>query len=55
MEIGLHESIINLFTDIIEKTKEEATGYQPLVSGIVLHLLGEVHALAQQQKLVERM
>ena len=50
LEIGLHESIINLFTDIIEKTKEEATGYQPLVSGIVLHLLGEVHALAKQQK-----
>jgi hypothetical protein len=49
LDIGLHEIIIRLFTDIIEKTKEERTGYQPLVSGIVMHLLGEIHSLTKQQ------
>ncbi|MEO6837829.1 MAG: AraC family transcriptional regulator [Ginsengibacter sp.] len=48
-EIGLSEKIIQLFTNIIEITKEERTGYQPLVSGIVMHLLGEIHSLAKQQ------
>jgi len=48
-EIGLSEKIIHLFTDIIEITKEERTGYQPLVSGIVMHLLGEIHSLTKQQ------
>jgi AraC-like DNA-binding protein len=47
--IGVHEKIINLLIEIIEITKEEKTGYQPLVSGIVLHLLGQVHALAKQR------
>jgi AraC-like DNA-binding protein len=50
LNIGLHEIIIQLFTGIIEKTKEERTGYQPLVSGIVMHLLGEIHSLTKQQR-----
>lgn len=49
LEIGLCETIIQLFTSIIEITKEERTGYQPLLSGIVMHLLGEIHSLAKQQ------
>jgi AraC-like DNA-binding protein len=48
LDIGLHEIIVDLFTDIIEKTKEERTGYQPLVSGIVMHLLGEIHSRTKQ-------
>ena len=48
-QIGVHEKIINLLLEIIEITKEEKTGYQPLVSGIVLHLLGQAHALAKQR------
>ncbi|MEO9003729.1 MAG: AraC family transcriptional regulator, partial [Ginsengibacter sp.] len=48
-EIGMSENIIQLFTNIIEITKEERTGYQPLVSGIVMHLLGEIYSLAKQQ------
>jgi len=49
LDIGLHEEIVRLFTEIIEKTKEEKTGYQPLVAGIVMHLLGEIHSLTKQQ------
>ena len=48
-EIGLSEEVIQLFTNIIGITKEERTGYQPLVSGIVMHLLGEVHSLGKQK------
>lgn len=53
VEIGLSETIIQLFTDVIEITKEEKTGYQPLVSGIVMHLLGEIHSLTKQQLYTE--
>jgi AraC-like DNA-binding protein len=50
LEIGLHDSIIELFINIIDKTKAERTGYQPLVSGIVMHLLGKIHSLTKQQR-----
>lgn len=49
LNIGVNESIILLLTEIIEKTKEEKTGYQPLVSGIVLHLLGQIHSMTKQR------
>lgn len=50
LEIGLSEKIVQLFTDIVEITKEERTGYQPLVSGIIMHLLGEIYSLTQRQR-----
>jgi len=46
---GLHDSIIGLYDNIIHYTREEKTGYQPLVSGIVMHLLGLVYSLTKQQ------
>jgi AraC-like DNA-binding protein len=49
LEIGLHDTLIQLFITIIEKTRAERTGYQPLVSGIVMYLLGEIHSLTKQQ------
>lgn len=49
LNIGVNEQVIHLLTAIIEKTKEEKTGYQPLVSGIVLHLLGLIHSLIKQR------
>lgn len=49
IDIGLSEKIIQLFENIIEITKEERTGYQPLVSGIVMYLLGEIYSLTRQQ------
>jgi len=47
LKIGLHEIIIQLFTKIIEETKDEKPGYQPLVSGVVMHLLGVIYSLAK--------
>jgi len=49
LQVGLKEEIIILFTEIIEQTKSEKTGYQPLISGAVLHLLGYVHSLVKQK------
>lgn len=49
VKVGLSEKIIQLFENVIEITKEERTGYQPLVSGIVMHLLGVIHSLTRQQ------
>ncbi|MBN8786153.1 MAG: AraC family transcriptional regulator [Terrimonas sp.] len=48
LHIGIHESVINLMLEIIEKTKNEKTGYQPMVAGIVMHLLGQIHTLVRQ-------
>jgi AraC-like DNA-binding protein len=46
--IGFNEQIFSLFDTIIEKTKTEASGYQPLVSGAALHLMGSLHATMKQ-------
>lgn len=53
MKIGLHETIIQLFTEIIEQIRDERTGYQPLVSGIVTHLLGAIHSFLKHQNFPE--
>jgi AraC-like DNA-binding protein len=49
IDIGLKEEIIVLLTDIMEQTKKERSGYQPLISGAILHLLGHVHSLTRQK------
>ena len=46
--IGFKENIFNLFTCIIENTKLEKPGYQPMVSGAVLHLIGTCHAILKE-------
>ncbi len=49
MKIGLHEIIIQLFTEIIEQIRDERTGYQPLVAGMVTYLLGAIHSFLKHQ------
>ncbi len=46
--IGYHEVIFNLFVSIIEVTKREGTGYQQLISGAALHLIGNFHFILKQ-------
>lgn len=46
--IGFNDSIFNIYNSIIEKTREERSGYQPLVSGAVLHLIGACYAAVKQ-------
>lgn len=48
LQAGIREDIYNLLSGIIEKTKTEKPGYQPAISGTVLHLLGDVYSLTKQ-------
>lgn len=54
IHIGLREQLIVLFNDIAERTKTELTGYQPLISGEILHLLGYIHAITKESKWGDR-
>ncbi|MDB5249214.1 MAG: AraC protein arabinose-binding/dimerization [Segetibacter sp.] len=46
--LGINEPVINLFAEVIEKTKEEKPGYQQLISGAVMHLLGTIHSQVKE-------
>lgn len=46
--IGFHEPFLQLLASIIERTRSESIGYQPLISGAAFHLLGSLHALLKQ-------
>ncbi len=49
--IGLKEEMVALLSEIMEQTKREKPGYQPLVSGTVLHILGKIHAIRKQHEI----
>jgi AraC-like DNA-binding protein len=49
LEIGVQEAIFNLYQEIIDRIREEKSGYQPLVSGILLNLLGQIHSITKEQ------
>lgn len=43
MKIGVSAGILNLYEDIFNYAKQESSGYQQLISGIVFHMLGSVY------------
>ncbi|MGV3509128.1 MAG: AraC family transcriptional regulator [Sphingobacteriaceae bacterium] len=47
-KIGTDQEIIRLFVDIIHHTKDEKPGYQQLISGMLLHLLGSIYSKQKQ-------
>ncbi len=49
--IGFKEEIVALLIELMEQTKKEIPGYQPLISGAVLYILGKIHAVCKQQKI----
>ena len=49
MNIGINEQILEILITIIEYTKQERAGYQPLISGAVMYLLGSVHSMTRQK------
>lgn len=51
LHIGIQAPVILLYSDIIEQAKQEKPGYQPLIAGAVMHLLGQVHAAVRQEKI----
>lgn len=50
INIGIKDEIVSLISEIIDHTKQEKAGYQPLVSGALLHLLGYIHSMVKQQQ-----
>jgi AraC-like DNA-binding protein len=48
-KIGYNEMILNLYIQIIEAIKSEKPGYQPLVCGAAMYILGQLHTSARQQ------
>lgn len=48
LHIGFNESVLNIYNCIIDNTKNEKPGYQPLISGAVFHLIGSCHAAIKQ-------
>jgi AraC-like DNA-binding protein len=52
--IGFNEIIVNLFNDIIKVAKAEKPGYQPVISGAIVYLLGLLHSEQQQSTLQEK-
>ena len=53
INIGVKDQAVTLFTEIIDLTSKEKAGYQPLISGSVLHLLGYIHHIAKQKEFKE--
>jgi len=47
--IGYNEIMVNLFMEVLEAIKKEKPGYQPMVGGAVMYMLGKLHSLAKQQ------
>src|SRR5690606_20325449 len=45
---GIRPDIISLYQDIMGHTRSELPGYQPLVGGMVIHLLGLIYSLIKQ-------
>ncbi len=53
-KIGLNDSILNLFNDIVKFSNEEKSGYQPAISGAIIYMLGLLHTEDQQEILLEK-
>lgn len=49
LKIGIKDEIVTQLTEIIEITRGEKAGYQPLISSAVVHLLGRIHYLIKQK------
>lgn len=42
-QIGLSATLVSLYEDILKFAEQERSGYQQMISGIVLHILGSVY------------
>lgn len=51
IKIGYSETILNLYMQIIDATRNERPGYQPLVSGATMYILGQLHTYSKQNSL----
>ena len=51
ISVGFNVDLFNLLTGIIDKTKEEKSGFQALVSGSAFHLLGHLYSIGKASHL----
>jgi AraC-like DNA-binding protein len=54
LSIGFNEKVMNIFLEIIERSKDEKTGYQQLISGALLHLLGYIYSAGRLNNVEEK-
>ena len=52
-DLGYNERIMGIFDEIIEKSKEEKPGFQGILSGAALHLLGQISSAVQQKDIAD--
>lgn len=52
-QVGYQEKMVLLFQDIIQHAAEEKPGYQPLISSIVMQLLGLLHYMIQNSQFID--
>lgn len=46
--IGFREEVVRLYAGVIEQTRLERPGFQPLISGAVMHLIGTIYSAIRQ-------
>ncbi len=51
--IGFNESVFNIFSDIIEGTRQDLPGRQPRIAGAAMHLMGSFYSLSQQHAVTQ--
>ncbi len=54
LDIGHQAAVLHLFMEIQRIGKQEVAGYQHILSGILLRLLGEIHSCLQRKDFVSR-
>ncbi len=48
MEIGLHDSVLELYHEIVDVARFEGPGYQQVLGSLITHLMAHVHSLTLQ-------
>jgi AraC-like DNA-binding protein len=48
MEIGLHDSVLELYHEIVDVARVEGPGYQQVLGSLIAHLMAHIHSLTLQ-------
>lgn len=51
INLGFEDEVIDLYHHITEQSRQEKPYYQQVISGEILHLLGKIYALSQEERL----
>jgi len=53
LKVGVLDSVLQLFFEIIHETELEKSGYQPQIAGATMHLLGLLHSLSRSKEIID--